>query len=198
MFINQEHHQAIEFLVQGDLKQAQYFLEEALRKNPAHPNILSDRGFLYLHLNELDLALDDFDLCVEFQPEYAFRYAARAYAYVFKGEIESAILDYKQALFLDPKDGISHNNIGILYDQIGETALSEIHFNMADQCLSRSGVQIYEHDAQGTKPVDRKLISPSDLMRNQESTLENMQQILGNPEELKKFLFFLKNGFRNK
>ncbi|TXI88256.1 MAG: tetratricopeptide repeat protein [Crocinitomicaceae bacterium] len=198
MFINQEHHNAIEFLVQGDLKQAHLLLEEALRKNPAHPNILSDRGFLYLHLKEFDLALDDFDLCVEFQPEYAFRYAARAYAYVFKGEIEAAILDYKQALFLDPRDGISHNNIGILYDQIGQSSLSEIHFKMADQCMNRSGVQIYENLESGAKPVDRELISPSDLMRNQESTLDNMQQILGNPAAFKKFMFFLKNGFRNK
>ena len=40
--------------------------------------------------------MDDFDLCVDLQPDYGYRYSARAYAKEYFGEIDEAILDYQK------------------------------------------------------------------------------------------------------
>lgn len=196
MFINHSHQLGIESLQQGNLDAALKLLNQALTENPCHPDILSDRGFLYIHLKQNELAMEDFDLSLDLQPEYGYRYASRAYAKDYFEDIGGAIEDYEMALKLDPEDAISHNNLGILYQKTGENESAEKHFNLSDQLSENGFFQIVEDVHGEQKSLDRVVIPPSDLVRKQENTISEMKKIFTSPEQFKEFMHFLKNGFK--
>lgn len=196
MFINHHHKSGIESLQKGNLELALELLNKALAENPCHPDILSDRGFLYIHLKQNALAMEDFDLSLDLQPAYGYRYASRGYAKDYFEDYEGAIEDYEKALELDPKDAISHNNLGILFQQKGEDQKAELHFQLADQ-LSEDGSFHIVEDVQGSqKSLDRVVIPPSDLIRKQENTISEMKNIFTSKEKFKEFMHFLQNGFK--
>ncbi len=196
MFINHKHQRAIEALKQADLKSALGLLEEALLENPFHPNILSDRGFLYIHLKNNELAMEDFDLCVELQPTYGYRYSARAYAKSYFGQLEEAILDYLKAIELDEKDWVSHQNLGILWQKQKNLIEAERHFKWADEIQGKTNFDIVEKMGETQQPIDRETIPPSDLIREQENMITKMKHLFTSKEKFDEFMHFLKNGFR--
>lgn len=196
MFINHKHQQAIEALKHADLKSALTLLEEALLENPFHPNIISDRGFLYIHLKKNQLAMEDFDLCVDLQPEYGYRYSARAYAKEYFGEIDEAILDYQKAIELDENDWISHQNLGILLQKQNNLAEAEKHFKSADEIQGKATFEIVEKMGEKQQFIDRETIPPSDLIRKQENTITKMKHLFTSKENFDEFMHFLTNGFK--
>lgn len=198
MFINHNHQLGIESLQKGDLKAALSLLNEALAENPFHPDIVSDRGFLYIHLKQNKLAMEDFDLSLDLQPEYGYRYASRAYAKDFFEDQEGAIEDYEKAIELAPEDAISHNNLGLLLQQKGDLKAAETHFEIADQLNEKASFQILEKVAGEQQSLDRVVIPPSDLVRKQENTISEMKNIFTSKEQFKEFMHFLQNGFRIK
>lgn len=196
MFINHKHQLAIEALKHADLETALRFLEEALLENPFHPNILSDRGFVYIHLKKNDLAMNDFDLCVDLQPEYGYRYSARAYAKEYFGDIQEAITDYEKAIELDGNDWISHQNLGILLQKDGQIIEAEKHFKLADEIQGKAEFGIIQKLEGTQQSIDRETIPPSDLVRKQENTISEMKQLFTSKENFDEFMHFLKNGFK--
>jgi tetratricopeptide (TPR) repeat protein len=196
MFINHKHQLAIEALKHADLKNALQLLNEALLENPFHPNILSDRGFLYIHLKKNDLALDDFNLCADLQPKYAYRYASRAYAKAFFGNVSEAIRDYEKAIQLDENDWISHQNVGILLQKEGNISEGEKHFRLADEIQENTEFGIIKKVGGKNQSVDRETIPPSDLMRKQENTISEMKHLFTSKSDFDEFMHFLKNGFK--
>ncbi len=196
MFINHHHQSGIESLQEGHLSAALDFLNKALVENPCHPDILSDRGFLYIHLRQNELAMKDFDLSLDLQPEYGYRYASRGYAKDYFEDFDGAIEDYAKAIELDQKDAISHNNLGILLQKKGEDLEAELHFQIADQLNEGEAFQIVEAVEGKQKSLDRVVIPPSDLIRKQENTISEMKNIFTSKEKFKEFMHFLKNGFK--
>ena len=196
MFINQKHQLAIEALKHADLENALTLLEEALLENPFHPNIISDRGFLYIHLKKNKLAMDDFDLCVDLQPDYGYRYSARAYAKEYFGEIDEAILDYQKAIELDKNDWISHQNLGILLQKQNRIVDAEHHFKVADEIQGKNEFGIVQKMGEKQQSIDRETIPPSDLIRKQENTISKMKHLFTSKENFDEFMHFLKNGFK--
>lgn len=196
MFINHKHQQAIEALKHADLKSALTLLEEALLENPFHPNIISDRGFLYIHLKHNELAMEDFDLCVDLQPDYGYRYSARAYAKEYFGEVDEAISDYLKAIELDKNDWISHQNLGILLQKQSRLVDAEHHFKRADEIQGKNEFGIVQKMGEKQQSIDRETISPSDLIRKQENTISKMKHLFTSKEKFDEFMHFLKNGFR--
>ena len=196
MFINQKHQLAIEALKDADLDNALQLLEEALLENPFHPNIISDRGFLYIHLKKNELAMDDFDLCVDLQPDYGYRYSARAYAKEYFGDTEDAINDYEKAIQLDENDWISHQNLGVLLQKKGELLEAEEHFKQADAIQGKNEFGIVQKMGEKQQSIDRETIPPSDLVRKQENTITKMKHLFTSKEKFDEFMHFLKNGFR--
>ncbi|MDD2984025.1 MAG: tetratricopeptide repeat protein [Crocinitomicaceae bacterium] len=196
MFINHKHQLAIEALKHADLQKALKLLNEALLENPCHPNILSDRGFLYIHLKKNDLAMEDFDLCVDLQPEYGYRYASRAYAKAYFGATQEAIDDYQKALEIDKNDWVSHQNLGILLQKQGNLAEAENCFKVADEIQGKTEFGIVEKLGEKQQSIDRETIPPSDLMRKQENTISEMKHLFTSKENFDEFMHFLKNGFK--
>ena len=90
MFTNKTHEQAEKQRKAGNQEKAIVLYSKALKEAPNDCNILSDRGVAYLHLNKQELCLKDLDFAVELQPDYAFRYACRAYAKRRFGDLDGA------------------------------------------------------------------------------------------------------------
>ncbi|NNE54378.1 MAG: tetratricopeptide repeat protein, partial [Flavobacteriales bacterium] len=87
----------------------------ALEAQPDDPDILNDRGVCFFHLKKMSLALQDLTRAVELQPDYSYRYSARAFVKGVIRDTEGAISDYEMAVKLDPKDEVAHNNLGMLH-----------------------------------------------------------------------------------
>lgn len=197
MFVNTHHRAGIELLLQEDLHGALVLLDRALEENPCHPDILSDRGFLYIRLGKDAEAMEDLDLSLDLQPEYGYRYASRGYARDYFGDAEGAIEDYEKAIALDPRDAISHNNLGILLQKAGKVREAESHFEAADQLSSETQFHITEDFEGEQKSLDRVVIPPSGLMRKQENTISEMKNLFTSKEKFEAFMHFLRNGLRN-
>lgn len=208
MYINEAHQHGIELLRAGKLQEALSMLHQALKENPSHPDILSDRGVVYIHLKQEKEALDDFNLSLELQPDYSYRYSSRAYAKSVFNDIDGAIADYEKAVELDKEDAIAYNNLGLLLEQKGRIEQAKRNFDRADHLakIEKDLLDVVEDLEEGKIDVqeqqeaqlERKAIEPIELKKKQETTLSEMKKIFTSKEQFKEFLHFIKNGFKLK
>jgi tetratricopeptide (TPR) repeat protein len=133
MYINSEHKKAQELLDNQKLKKSLIAFNKALDLDPNHPDILSHRGVLYLHMNQKKKCIDDLELSLHLDKDYSFRYAALAYAKDYFGDIEAAIELYEKAVQVDPDDAISHNNLGLLMEKRGYQKKAKDNYDKADK-----------------------------------------------------------------
>jgi tetratricopeptide (TPR) repeat protein len=175
-----------------------------LNKNPNHPDILSDRGVVYIHLNRKEDALKAFDLSLNLQPDYAYRYSSRAYARAFFGDIDAAIKDYEKAVELDKEDAIAYNNLGLLLEQKGRMDLAKKNFDRADHLakieekLLNVVDELEEDGIYDEVQIQRKEIEPIEKRKKELTTWGEMKKIFTSKDQFKDFLHFIKNGFKNK
>lgn len=214
MFSNETHQRAYEAMKAERLDEAVSLFTQALIQNPGDPDILADRGVTYLHLNNREASFADFNLALEMQPNYSFRYASRGYAKNFFGDIDGAIEDYEKAVELDPDDAVAHNNLGLLLEQKGYKAKAEKRFEQADK-LSKMENELYsvmdelekgsEEKAENI-PIEEnqsnedlpkvELMDPTEVRRS--SMGEELGKVFTNKNQFKEFLRFIKNGFKLK
>src|SRR3989338_572580 len=133
MFINSTHQLADEALKAGKAEEAVDLYTQALHLYTDHPDILSDRGVAYLHLKNKVQCFEDLNRSLELQPLNAYRFASRAYAKNFFGDLDGAITDYEKAVELDPEDAIAYNNLGLLLEQKGYVKEANDRFERADK-----------------------------------------------------------------
>lgn len=205
MFVNPKHEEAYKLLQNGQYPEALHGLNEAIKLNPGHPDILSDRGVVYIHLNDKQRCLEDFQLALEMQPEYGFRYAARAYAKERFGDLQGAVEDYEEAIRLDPEDAVSYNNLGLLQEKMGYQKQAEINFQRADE-LSKQEKHLLdvmdelEHNEkkEAINDVQRSSISPEIQREAQVSAFTEFKKVFTSRKQFRQFMQFIKNGFRLK
>lgn len=133
MYINSEHKKAQELLDEQKFEKSLIAFNKALALDPNHPDILSHRGVLYLHMNQKKKCLDDLELSLSLDKDYGFRYAALAYATDYFGDLDKAIELYEKAVQVDPEDAISHNNLGLLMEKRGYQKKAKENFERADK-----------------------------------------------------------------
>jgi tetratricopeptide (TPR) repeat protein len=207
MFVNKFHEEAYNLAKKGELHKALGFFEKALQKDPGQPDIYSDRGVSYLHLRMKTEALADFDLCVEIQPDYSYRYSSRAYAREFFGDTIGALEDYERAVTLDPDDAIAYNNLGLLQEKIGYNKKAKENFERADR-LSKIENHLYEvmdeleqaeiiTDNQ-TAIQAHEMKDPAVIRDTQVKAHTEFSKIFTSKSQFKEFLKFIRNGFRIK
>lgn len=143
MFANKLHEQAHETLKAGNIEKAIELYTRALEASPGDLNIYSDRGVAYLHANDQKNCMSDLDYVVNQQPDYAYRYACRAFAKNHFKDHDGAIADYEKAIKLDPNDAVAHNNLGLLLEQKGYRKAAEDRFERADK-LSKQEDQLFQ------------------------------------------------------
>ncbi len=210
MFVNKFHEEAYNLAKKGELDKAIALFNAALAENPGQPDIHSDRGVTYLHLKMQAEALSDFDLCVEIQPEYSYRYSSRAYARDFFGDTEGAIEDYEKAIVLDPEDAVAYNNLGLLQEKIGYNKKAKENFERADK-LSKIENRLYEvmDELEQTEPAEQAenlstTVNLIDKVEPTENSTEDTQaksefkKIFTSKKQFGEFIAFLRNGFRIK
>ncbi len=82
------------------------------------------RGFSNRQLGNTEAAIDDYDIVINLNPEFARAYKNRGVAYYYLGDYEAAIADYEQAIELDPIDGGTYYNRGLAYFAAGSLPLA--------------------------------------------------------------------------
>lgn len=216
VFVNKEHEKGHELMLTGNYIEAITFYTQALSKE-VNPDIYSDRGVCYLHLKDQVNALSDFNTALEIQPEYGFRYSARAYAKDFFGDTEGAIEDYEMAIKLDPDDAVAYNNLGLVQEKLGFNRKAKENFERADT-LSKMEDRLYQlmdeleqdptsknsdlerTDLENPKDIvkEHKMIDPMELREKNISTAKEFARIFTSKQQFKEFMRFLKNGFKIK
>lgn len=114
-----EAHAAFRQLVEGGPEQA-------------NPDAVHDFAICCFYLDDLESALMLLDRAVDLQPDYSYRYASRAWMRAAAKRTHDAIADYKRAIELDPEDAVSHNNLGLLEEQLGWREQAKERFEIAD------------------------------------------------------------------
>ncbi len=208
MFINQAHQQAHDALKAGQTEEAIRLYTEALKLNPNHPDILSDRGVAYLHLENQELCMQDMNLSLELQPDYSYRYASRAFARNHFGDLDGAIEDYEIAVKLDPEDAVGHNNLGLLLEQKGYHKEAKERFERADKLskMENELFQVIDELEAGEAPVPAAKepeTLPIESKEDEEepsasSRSEEMKKLFTSRQQFIEFLRFIRNGFKLK
>lgn len=225
MFANKDHENGHELMLKGDYLGAIELYTRALRESVNHPDIYSDRGVCYLHLKNEKQALADFNTALQLQPEYGFRYSARAYAKDYFGNTEGAIEDYEMAIKLDPDDAVAYNNLGLVQEKLGFNRKAKENFERADK-LSKMEDRLYElmdelekdseiekkndgsslrmsqgsnqNNTKATESNDHKMIDPLELREKNISTAKEFAKIFTSKQQFMDFLRFVKNGLKIK
>lgn len=215
MFANKAHEEAYNLAKQGNLDEALSAFDEAL-KTAESPDIYSDRGVLFIHMKDKEKAMADFNKAIDLQPEYSFRYSARAYAHEFFGDTESSIADYEKAIELDPTDAVAYNNLGLMQEKLGYKNMAETNFELADK-LAKQEKKLHEimDDLEGNQTTEssesidhsskteesKTIILPEEKVNNEvkeKNAFAEFSKLFTSKEQFKSFLKFLKNGFKIK
>merc|ERR1711916_163810 len=182
MYVHGNHKKAQELLDEEKLESSLLHFNKALKEAPNHPDILSHRGVVHLHLNQKKKCLDDLKLSLSLEPENPYRYASLAYAKDFFGDIDGAIADYEKAVELDPEDAVAHNNLGLLLEKKGYQQKAQRNFEKADKL---------------SKKEKKKNLNPILHLRERKFSLESWSRII-NPQVKKLFVTYLRNDLSSK
>lgn len=211
MYANSEHKKAQELMDEQKYDRALIHFNKALELNPNHPDILSHRGVLYLHLNQKRKCFDDLELSLNLDKDYGYRYAALAYAKEFFGDLDAAIELYEKAVEVDPDDAIAHNNLGLLKEKKGYQKQAQQNFERADK-LAKIQDDIFQkmEEVEPEEKVHNPLPKPGSLNIPQGEKLqpkrlspdkkqskgEIIKEVMTSKSTFKEFIAFIKNGFK--
>lgn len=101
-----------------------------------NPDAWNDYGVALFHAGQKQEALAALDRALELQPDYGYRFAARAWMRQALKDFDGARADYAHAIALDPEDAISLNNLGLLEEQAGFFQQARDRFAAADALSS--------------------------------------------------------------
>jgi tetratricopeptide (TPR) repeat protein len=86
--------------------------DQAIRQNPRDAVSHHNRGVVYFHKGDFDLAIADFSEAIEINPKMAMAYNARGVIFEEKGDFDRAIADATKAIEIDPKYAPAYSNRG--------------------------------------------------------------------------------------
>jgi len=193
-YINSEHERGYNLMLANELEDALIVYDNLIYLFNDQPDLYADRGVIHLHLKKQDLCFMDLEKALSLQPNYGFRYAARAYAKDFFGDTAGAIEDYERAVQLDPEDAVSYNNLGLLLEKLGNKKKAERHFKQADELsknanfdstFNEKSEELIEKENPKQKPV---------IQKDKPDIAKEMVKIFTSKKEFRAFLKFLLNG----
>ncbi|MFQ3613616.1 MAG: tetratricopeptide repeat protein, partial [Cyanobacteriota bacterium] len=118
--------------LKGDLSGAVEQLSLALQQDPNLTNAYLLRGKAYFALNQVPLALADFDRAIQLAPRRPESYSCRALIRVGQADTEGAIADLTQLVALRPS-ATYHIHLANLLAQQGSLPIALTHLNEAIQ-----------------------------------------------------------------
>ena len=94
-----------------------------------------NRGTAYLHEDQFDKAIGDFDQAIRLKPDHALAFNNRGVAYDHRGDRDGAIADFDKAIALGtlkgPRKAWPFNNRGNAYSSKGQYDRAIVDFNEA-------------------------------------------------------------------
>jgi len=94
---------------------------------------LYNRGRCYSEMQKYDLALADFDRCLQLDPDWAWAFAARGEAYLRMGRLDQAITDCRMAIQYQPEYIAGYYTRGLAYQEKGDTKRARADFETVVQ-----------------------------------------------------------------
>ncbi|MDA7951511.1 MAG: tetratricopeptide repeat protein [Pirellulaceae bacterium] len=104
------------FATQENYSEAIRVYSESLKDNSQFHYARLNRGFAFLHDQQYERAIDDFNLYLSESGQEASPYYYRGYAHEQLGQTELAIASYRQALVLDPEYLAAQERLNELLD----------------------------------------------------------------------------------
>ena len=108
---------AIELANEGKFAQAKEILEELLIENPDEPGVLYNLGMCYTELNDPKKAIEILTKGVVLAPSFVNLHVALGFAFTKKGDLDEAIIHYKNALKIQPDNSYALQKIRITKKQ---------------------------------------------------------------------------------
>ena len=112
--------QGFAYYKKENLKQAQTYLDKALRINPKHASAYYYRGIVLYRQGKYDQAIADCTSALKINPLHTEAYNIRALVWLEKGEIDRAIKDCDRVLKIDPQNIAAYSTLGVAWLQKGE------------------------------------------------------------------------------
>ena len=199
MFANKTHKEAHETMESGKIELSITLYTKALAETPNDCNIISDRAVAYLHLENQEKCMIDFNKAVELQPDYGYRYASRAFARSHFGDMDGAVEDYEKVVELDPDDHLAYNNLGLLLEKKGYKNQADERFKLADK-LSKEEDNLLDviDEIDGSSLQSDIPIEPPQEEQEATRKSKELKKIFTSRSQFKEFLSFIKNGFKLK
>jgi len=97
----------------------------ALSINQSDPVLLSNMGLTYLAIGDLEGALSALNKSIELDSKYSLAWFNRANVNRQLKQLDAAVLDFKEALSLEPFNADALNNLGSTLRELGDLAGSE-------------------------------------------------------------------------
>lgn len=174
-------------------------------------DIFYNRAVCYLNTAQFELAVFDFSVLIEIEPNKAFNYSCRAFAKARTTDKKGAIADYEKALELEPNNPITYNNMGLVQEEIGYIKQAKKSFEQSDDLRKKEEANKVLHlqDNQKVKQeVENRLekiksetpptaapITPTETV-NEKTKSELVKEIFTDKSTFKEFIQFIKNGFK--
>lgn len=203
MFINEKHQIAYEKMKSGDYSTALILYSECLLDHENHATLHSERAVVYLHLNQKENSLADFDRSIDLDSNYGYHFAARGHAKDFFGDIDGAIADYERAIELEPNDDIFHNNLGLLQEKKGNQAKAQAYFERSDKLRkAENKLHALIDEIEGNEPTldatAKKQESEQPIKKISSKWWNTVAKILFDRKLRSEYWQFVKNGFKLK
>jgi tetratricopeptide (TPR) repeat protein len=177
-------------------------------------DIFYNRAVCYLNTTQFELAVFDFSVLIEIDPNKAFNYSCRAFAKARTDDKKGAIADYEKALELEPDNPITYNNMGLVQEEIGYIKQANKSFEQSDDLRKKEEANKVLHleDNQNVKQeVETRLekakvetaegksldvpIPPTETVVEKTKS-EIAKDIFTDKNTFKEFIQFIKNGFK--
>lgn len=210
MFLNKAHQEAYQYLQNADFEKAVKKYTDCIKNHPDSADLFSERGVAFLNLQQKENCLADLNFSANLQPMYAYRYASRAHAKDFFGDLDGAIEDYEKATELDPSDSIVYNNLGLLLEKKGNISKAKSNYMHSDklrleaEILKKSTLENLTVTEEGILEEKRTLTETNSTNKNElvdskkNSTGDEIMKFFKEKNQWSEFLKFLKNGLKIK
>ena len=178
-------------------------------------DIFYNRAVCYLNTAQFDLAVFDFSVLIEIEPNKAFNYSCRAFAKAWTSDKKGAIADYEKALELEPDNPITYNNMGLVQEEIGYVKQANKSFEQSDdlrkkeeanKVLNLKENQTIKQEVENRldkvkSEIEENKDQPKVIVPPIEPELEKTKgeiakEIFTKKSTFNEFIQFIKNGFK--
>lgn len=111
--------QALRYLDQGDLEQAQEALEQFITVNPSSMGY-NKLGVVHARKQNFAQAKECFALALEYEPDMVPALTNLGNIACEEQDFQLAISYYRKAIEIDPDYSVSHNNLAAVYKQLNQ------------------------------------------------------------------------------